>query len=282
MNPGHDSACSPHMAEGAITMHHPAVSGHVCSDESRGSSGLSPGTSCYRYTGPKPSLNKSERPLLSMSSPTRVRSRPVQPSCQRQLNSRGRVGALAAKTEQRGWPPHGGKRHGAANPAKSKGIADADARAAGGAVFSWSWRPCGSRGHGVTVARRGNGGSITLTASQLKPISTLNYSLREMKDAAINVYEWSGIEVWVIVSWGIELGVCLRAVKTARGPAIVARFNYHSIVWSRRQRHFWTLLRQSHKTQFVGLRKRLSSYTASGSVLKSNKGSLESPLSYSL
>lgn len=51
-----------------------------------------------------------------------------------------------------------------------------------------------------------------------KLISMLNYSLCQMKDATINVYERLGVEVWVIVSWRIELGVCLRAVKTKHSP----------------------------------------------------------------
>lgn len=32
MNPGHDSACSVHMAGGDIISHHLDISGHVCSD----------------------------------------------------------------------------------------------------------------------------------------------------------------------------------------------------------------------------------------------------------
>lgn len=36
--------------------------------------------------------------------------------------------------------------------------------------------------------------------------------------------------MWVIVSWGIELDVCLRAVKTKRRLAIVTHFNYYVIV----------------------------------------------------
>lgn len=36
--------------------------------------------------------------------------------------------------------------------------------------------------------------------------------------------------MWLIVSRGIELAVCLRAVKTRRCLAIVTHFNYHLIV----------------------------------------------------
>lgn len=76
MNPGHDSACSIHMAVGHIRPHHRATSGHVCSDESRGSSTLSP---CLlrlriRCAAALVWTDRSDWLLLSMSSPTRLRS----------------------------------------------------------------------------------------------------------------------------------------------------------------------------------------------------------------
>ena len=80
----------------------------------------------------------------------------------------------------------------------------------------------------------------------------LNYSLCQMKDATINVYDWLGIEVWIIVSRGIELAVCLRAVKTRRCLAIVMHFNYHLIVWLCREGHFLQRLRKKGHVTPVG------------------------------
>lgn len=83
MNPGHDSACSIHMAVGHIRPHHRAVSGHVCSDESRGSSTLSPCLLRLRIRCAAALIwtDRSDWLLLSMSSPTRLRSchHPVPP-----------------------------------------------------------------------------------------------------------------------------------------------------------------------------------------------------------
>lgn len=45
-----------------------------------------------------------------------------------------------------------------------------------------------------------------------------------VKDATINVYERLGVEVWVIVSWRIELDVCLRAVTTKHLPCHCCAF----------------------------------------------------------
>lgn len=36
--------------------------------------------------------------------------------------------------------------------------------------------------------------------------------------------------MWVIVLWGVEPDVCLRAVKTKHGLAIVMYFNYYLVV----------------------------------------------------
>lgn len=43
----------------------------------------------------------------------------------------------------------------------------------------------------------------------------LDYSLRQMNDGAINVYDGLDLEVGSIVPWSTELNVCLGAIKTS-------------------------------------------------------------------
>lgn len=62
--------------------------------------------------------------------------------------------------------------------------------------------------------------------SQQKPISMPNYSLCQMKDATINVYEWLVAAVWVIVSRCIERLVCLRA-RNGQAPS----WGYHVVMF---------------------------------------------------
>lgn len=127
-----------------------------------------------------------------------------------------------------------------------------------------------------------------LLAPQQKLISMLNYSLRQMKDATINVYDWLGIEVWVIVSWGIEPDVCFRAVKTKHCLAIVMLFNYRSIVWLCREGHFCIDEGKKSRDSICEHKKEPAiwpfawSTSAILSVLKLYKASHESRLSYSL
>lgn len=106
-----------------------------------------------------------------------------------------------------------------------------------GSVFSWSLHLHG-RESTYWKQKKTDDSQPSLPAPQRKLISMLNYSLCQMKDATINVYDWLGIEVWVIVSWGIELDVCLRAVKTKHCLAIVMHFNYYLIVRLCREGHF--------------------------------------------
>lgn len=74
-----------------------------------------------------------------------------------------------------------------------------------------------------------NGGRLTAAGVPRPPVAPeLDYSLRQMNDGAINVYDGLGLEVGCIVPWSAELNVCSGAIKTSF--ASVLRFNYPLIV----------------------------------------------------
>lgn len=190
--------------------------------------------------------NQSDWLLLSMSSPTRVRSCLIHPAWEQQSHLRGSVGVPGRDTftferAERAASVQA-KRRTTADPVtrRIKGSRDADVKPGGAACFFWSLYLHGSWQLELKNNSAPNGRFISPLSQPLsiKLISMLNYSLCQMKDATINVYDWLSIEVWVIVSWSIEPDVCVRAVTTKHRLAILMHFNYHLIVWLCPDWHF--------------------------------------------
>lgn len=85
------------------------------------------------------------------------------------------------------------------------------------------------RGLNVVGIVTENGGCLTvlrIPSASLGPV--LDYSLCQMNDGAINVYDGLDLEVGSIVPWSTELNICLGAIKTSF--VSVLHFNYRLIV----------------------------------------------------
>lgn len=217
MIPGHDSACCVHTAEGAITSHHertcllPIVQRIISPVRS-----APPARDTVRFGAVWP--DHSDGPVPSMPSLTgaEIMPRPAatQPPFWRERGSAERRHLQIRKRPQRVVSMRAKSR---IKPCLS-------------ANWKEGWRWWKSREVSMLSGSLQKMEDAWLSGGFPRhPVGpVLHYSLCQMNDGAINVYDRLDLKVGSIVPWSTELNVCLGAIKTSF--VSVLHLNYRLIV----------------------------------------------------
>lgn len=207
------------MTEGDITSNQVAMGRHVFSHSPEGhlpSRSTPPARDTLHFSAVYP--NRSDWPLLSVSSPSGAEIEPEPTAPQSALSLK------CGSAKQRRFSNSGFKKrkgHGGRLPSHESGCVTSERE---GRCW-WKSREESMLSRSLEKME----GAKRSPGSPQDPLPTaLSHSLCRIKDAAINVYGWSDLEVGVVVLWRSEPNVCFRAIKTS--VVFVLHFNYRVIV----------------------------------------------------